>query len=211
MPKSKKSHRKGTSAKRQKANATQANMVRSILGSQIPGDYQGPLLYTLKVQLIQGRVTEEFEEQNPEVSRTMEMLGDQTFEEFHATIFNAFGRFEEHMYEFQFGKKPQAPGLRVAGSTGSGIGFYGSNPERLAFETTFDEVIVKKGQKFFYWFDFGDDWWHEITVQNIGVPDSAGTYPQVTEIVGQNPPQYPDHDEDEDYDDDNDYEDEDDE
>jgi hypothetical protein len=37
------------------------------------------------------------------------MRGDQTLEDLHHAIFDAFGRWEQHMYEFQFGKGPMDP------------------------------------------------------------------------------------------------------
>jgi len=43
---------------------------------------------------------------------------------------------------------------------------------------------------FGYWFDFGDDWWHQINV--VATEDAAprGKYPKVTKRVGKSPPQY---------------------
>jgi hypothetical protein len=66
-------------------------------------------LYTLEVFLIGGQITEKFAKKNPVISRTIKMRGDQTLEELHHAIFDAFGRWEEHMYEFQFGKRPMDP------------------------------------------------------------------------------------------------------
>ncbi|MGZ3487799.1 MAG: IS1096 element passenger TnpR family protein [Isosphaeraceae bacterium] len=43
------------------------------------------------------------------VSRTIKIRGDQTLEDLHHAIFDAFGRGEEHLYEFQFGKGPMDP------------------------------------------------------------------------------------------------------
>jgi hypothetical protein len=43
---------------------------------------------------------------------------------------------------------------------------------------------------FGYWFDFGDDWWHQINVVLIVEEMPAGDYPRVTKRVGASPPQY---------------------
>ena len=69
-------------------------------------------LYTLEVFLIGGPVSEKFAKKNPVVSRTIQIRGDQTLEDLHHAIFDAFGRWEEHMYEFQFGKGPMDPKAR---------------------------------------------------------------------------------------------------
>ena len=49
-----------------------------------------------------GPVSEKFA--NKEISRVIEIRGDQTLEELHHAIFQAYDRWDQHMYEFQFGK-----------------------------------------------------------------------------------------------------------
>ena len=43
-----------------------------------------------------------------------------------------------------------------------------------------------------YWFDFGDDWWHQINMEGIEEKVPKGKYPKVTKKVGKSPPQYAD-------------------
>ena len=50
-------------------------------------------------------------------------------------------------------------------------------------------------RSFGYWFDFGDDWWHQINVEAIEDQVPKGKFPKVTKRVGKSPPQYPDEDE----------------
>jgi hypothetical protein len=45
--------------------------------------------------------------------------------------------------------------------------------------------------QFGYWFDFGDDWWHQINVEGIEAEVPSGKFPKVIKRVGANPPQYP--------------------
>ena len=54
---------------------------------------------------------------------------------------------------------------------------------------------MKVGQSFGYWFDFGDDWWHQINVLEIDDTVPEGKYPKVTKRVGKSPPQYMDEEE----------------
>jgi hypothetical protein len=56
---------------------------------------------------------------------------------------------------------------------------------------------LKPRQVFLYLFDFGDSWWHEITVEQIDAQPEKGKYPRVLERHGQSPPQYPDVDDEE--------------
>ena len=58
--------------------------------------------------------------------------------------------------------------------------------------TTIDSLALKVGGRFGYWFDFGDDWWHQINVEAIDEGIPRGRFPRVTKRVGKNPPQYPD-------------------
>src|SRR3954468_6004535 len=66
-------------------------------------------LYTLEVFILSGPIAEKFAKKNPEMSRTIQIRGDQTLEDLHHAIFDAFDRYDEHMYEFQFGKGPMDP------------------------------------------------------------------------------------------------------
>ena len=74
---------------------------------------QKPVLYTFDVVLIGGPVSDKFIKKNPVISRTIAIRGDQTFAHFHNAIFKAFGREEEHMFEFQIGGKgPMDPNAK---------------------------------------------------------------------------------------------------
>jgi hypothetical protein len=45
-----------------------------------------------------------------------------------------------------------------------------------------------------YWFDFGDDWFHQVDVERIEQAIPTVTYPRVIRRVGKSPPQYTDQD-----------------
>jgi hypothetical protein len=150
-------------------------------------------LYTLKVSLLSGPVMEAFAEKNPVVSRTIQIKGDQTLADLHDAIYDAFDRDDEHLYEFQFGKKPMdrnAPRYGPQPEEGFG-GFDEVDVAGDAAETTLDSLGLKARNRFFYWFDFGDDWWHRIDVVRVEDEAPPGKYPRVTERVGESPPQYP--------------------
>jgi len=76
--------------------------------------------------------------------------------------------------------------------------FEDQKPAGLVTRTTIDAVGLKVGDAFVYWFDFGDDWWHQINVLAIHEGPASGKYPRVTARTGANPPQYPDLDDEED-------------
>jgi hypothetical protein len=154
-------------------------------------------LYTVDVFIIGGPVSEKFAKKNPVVSRTIQIRGDQTLDDLHHAIFNAFGRWEEHMYEFQFGKRPMDPKARryVLPSALNG-GYAGDKPPAGSVDqTTIQSLKLKVGDRFGYWFDFGDDWWHQINVEGVEDKAPRGKFPKVTKRVGKSPPQYADEDE----------------
>jgi len=170
-----------------------AKKSHSILKPQIPVVTDTGRLYTLAVFLMSGPINEKFAEKNPEISRTIEIRGNQTLEELHHAIFDAFGRWEEHMYEFQFGKgpmDPKAPRYVLPSNFETDMG-EGNPAAGWVDQTSLDSLGLKAGRSFGYWFDFGDDWWHQIDVMAIEEKATKGKYPKVIKKVGKSPPQYP--------------------
>ena len=62
-------------------------------------------------------------------------------------------------------------------------------------QTTIAGLGLAVGDRFGYWFDFGDDWWHQINVEGVEDKVPRGKFPKVTKKVGKSPPQYSDEDE----------------
>jgi len=142
-------------------------------------------LYVVTVYLQSGPVGKKFA--SKETSRVIEIRGDQTLEQLHQAIFKAYDRWDEHLYEFQFGKRPfdpQAPNYGVPGSP--------FKKKRLgdAPTTKLDDLDLKPDRVFGYWFDFGDDWYHQIRVERIEQAIPTVIYPRVIKRVGKSPPQY---------------------
>ncbi len=138
-------------------------------------------LFTMDVFLLYGPITEEFVAENPQISRKIEIKGSNTIEDLHYILFQAFDREDEHMYEFQIGGKgPNDPNARR----------YGLD----SCKTKISSLGLSVDESFGYWFDFGDDWWHQIDVESILDKAPKGKYPKVINRVGASPPQYADFD-----------------
>jgi hypothetical protein len=149
-----------------------------------------PHIYTLTVMLLNGPITGGFARKNKSVVRTILVRGDQTLEDLHEAIFNAFDRYDGHAYEFQMGKGPMDPDgpryvLPMAAEQDFGPQILGT-----VDRTTIDSMELEVGRQFGYWFDFGDDWHHQIDVERIEEGPGEGTYPRVVGRVGESPPQY---------------------
>jgi hypothetical protein len=139
----------------------------------------------LTVFLSSGPISENFP--SKEVSRVIEIRGDQTLEDLHRAIFKAYDRWDEHLYEFQFGKRPFDPEGPKYGLPGAAeeMGKYGN-----ALTTRLDDLDLKPERVFGYWFDFGDDWYHQIQVERVEQAIPTVTYPRVIKRIGKSPPQY---------------------
>ena len=143
-------------------------------------------LYVFMIFLISGPVGGKFA--NKQISRTIEIRGDQTLHRLHEAIFQAYERSDEHLYEFQFGRRPFDP-------TGPNYGIPEGKKRKDrndARTTTLDDLELEQHRVFGYWFDFGDDWFHQIQVERIEQAIPTVTYPRVIRRVGKSPPQYSD-------------------
>ncbi|MDJ0692408.1 MAG: hypothetical protein QNJ41_28455 [Xenococcaceae cyanobacterium MO_188.B32] len=158
---------------------------------------QDKTLYVLEVFIIDGPVTETFVEQNPVISRTIEIRSEQTLATLHHAIFQAFEREEEHMYEFQIGGSgphdPKAKRYRLPVTFMNELekGEYAGD----VTQTEIGSLNLKPDDVFGYWFDFGDDWMHQINVIEIKKATPKKRYPKVIKRTGESPPQYVDWDE----------------
>jgi Plasmid pRiA4b ORF-3-like protein/LexA DNA binding domain len=144
-------------------------------------------LYVLAVYLMNGPVSKKFA--NKEISRVIEIRGDQTLDQLHQAIFKAYDRHDDHLYEFQLGKRPYDPG-------GPNYGVPDSTPTKTdnqdARTTKIDDVNLEPHRVFGYWFDFGDNWYHQVQLERIEQAIPTVTYPRMIKRVGKSPPQYPD-------------------
>lgn len=157
-------------------------------------------IFTLDVFIINGPMTENFCKKNKVICRTIQIRGDQTLEDLHYTIFDAFDREDQHMYEFQVGGRgpmdPKARRYVLSGAFESPMPG-APKPAGDVKRTSIGSLDLKKDDAFGYWFDFGDDWLHQINVVGIEEKARQGNYPKLTKRIGKSPPQYVDWDEEE--------------
>lgn len=144
--------------------------------------------------------------------RRIAIREEQTLGDLHDVIFNEFDRYDEHLYTFFLAPKtvklthrnvyekaakyshPQA--LDADGFWNIGFSRNKVPREKNAEETTIASLKLSVGQLFLYLFDFGDEWWHVITVEQIDVaPSPEVRYPTVIATRGESPEQYESEDE----------------
>ncbi|MBK6974766.1 MAG: plasmid pRiA4b ORF-3 family protein [Sterolibacteriaceae bacterium] len=128
------------------------------------------------------------------VWRKIAIRGDQSLAVFHDAIFKAFNRYDEHLYSFYFSSKPRSTSRdRLQGARRYGCPY--SEDDDEAESTSIDSLRLPLKAQFEYLFDYGDEWWHEITLEEIQDPRPDWTYPCVIAASkGEPPPQYEDAD-----------------
>ena len=117
---------------------------------------------------------------------------DITMGELHLVIQVAMGW--ENCHLFQFNDKKERPNIRVRQEIEED-NFWGQshsdnfNADELSLLEFLDYT---DGKTFWYWYDFGDDWWHKISIQKITKKDLSeyiGDTPVCTEALGICPPE----------------------
>jgi len=129
--------------------------------------------------------------------RKIALRGSQTLDDLHEAIFDAFDREEEHLYSFYFPKPGSKGRARIRNAHEYTCSYAAENaggdePGVKTTDAKLTSLGLTRGRKFHYLFDFGDEWWHEITVEQTDAPAEKGKYPRILETHGASPPQYPD-------------------
>lgn len=114
--------------------------------------------------------------------RIIEICGNQTLDSFHETIFEAFNRYDEHLYSFYLTRKPIKSVNRRSDfpeytSSEAAEGGYPFSETHDACSTNIDQLKLNIKDKLYYLFDFGDSWWHEITLlatRDLNIRDNKG-------------------------------------
>jgi len=147
-----------------------------------------PKVYRIKVTLLGWLVEQGPGKRRTSITRTIEVRGDQDLAALHSAIFRAFDRYDAHLYEFRFATaaKDRKSTVNISNP------FFGARDrtDTRPPETVLDDLQLEVGDRFWYLFDFGDNWAHKLVVQAVGEADPDVTYPRMTESKGESPPQY---------------------
>jgi hypothetical protein len=146
---------------------------------------------------------------NKRIYRNIEILEDQRLSDLHASIFEAFDRYDEHLYSFFVTGKAIKNTLYIYDYSEithpmnlEGLSGFARKKRYNAEKMKIRDLDLDEKGKFYYLFDFGDDWWHELSVLKIENASGSKEYPKITKKVGDSPEQYPDDEDDYDEDDD---------
>jgi hypothetical protein len=112
----------------------------------------------------------------PPVWRRLQLRADTRLDHLHEIIQAAFGWQNYHMHVFSFGEEE-------FGVPDPELGF---NDER---KVTLGELLGGVGERFRYTYDFGDDWEHDIVIEDVLEADPETHYPVLVAAKGACPPE----------------------
>ena len=105
----------------------------------------------------------------PPIWRSVVLPDNFTLGHLHHVIQVTMGWSNGHLHAFRVPRRGFGPPLREFGS-----GLDAAEDENTTFVGA---VLVRKGQKLYYEYDFGDGWEHEIVVEKLLPMDSQAKYP----------------------------------
>ncbi len=119
------------------------------------------------------------------IYRKIAIEGDQMLSNLHETIFHSFDRYDNAaLYTFYFPAKRTQSIMVIRESLQYTHPFnYERNYRGLdvgldvgdASDKLIESLNLELKQKFYYLFDFRDEWWHEITFEKL-VKNNGGEY-----------------------------------
>lgn len=112
-------------------------------------------IHTIKVSLRYMR---------PPIWRRLQVPSTTSLAELHDVIQTAMGWSDCHLHQFEVN------------------GVHYADTEHMLEDTT-DEARrtlapMQPGDQLAYWYDFGDDWWHDIVIESVDRANPALTYPR---------------------------------
>jgi hypothetical protein len=134
------------------------------------------------------------------IYRNIEILENQTLADLHQTIYFAFDRYDEHLYSFYLTKtaikstrsRYNFPEYTVVLKAGTNMMSFDEDEKQDATQINIGKLNLQEKDKLYYLFDYGDCWWHEITLLSIFETEDTTRYPKIVKISGKSPDQYPD-------------------
>ncbi|MDR3418748.1 MAG: plasmid pRiA4b ORF-3 family protein [Nevskia sp.] len=132
--------------------------------------------------ILQFRV--ELQDIQPLIWRRIQVPDSYTFWDLHIAIQSAFGWNDSHLHEFQ------VPAGRVVQCFGIPMDKAGmEEPESLpGWQHRVADYLSPKKPRAIYWYDFGDDWYHAIQLEEVLPPAAGKKYPRCVAGERSGPP-----------------------
>eukprot|EP00741_Cyanophora_paradoxa_P010941 tig00020553_g10577.t1 len=114
---------------------------------------------------------------DPPIHRTVEIRGDSPLLVAHSVLNEAMGWNDSHMHQFH------VKGLHAVDELPFDEGQVEENKLKLC------DLGLVKGDRFWYHYDSGDNWYHEVEVEAVFPPQRGISYPRCTDGARACPPE----------------------
>lgn len=126
------------------------------------------------------------------VVRKILVPDDITIYQLHLIIQDSMGWEHAHLYEFSDAKWKNTIRVGIPSDIDDGFEIYEA-PLQSAFNVRLKDVFLEENnaKPFWYWYDFGDDWWHRISFLKISkkqLMEFEG-HPVCIDAIGKCPPE----------------------
>lgn len=122
----------------------------------------------------------------PSIWRRIQVPEDYTFWDLHVALQDAMGWFDYHLHEFRLDYK-DAKAIQIGIPDDEGLDLY--KDTFAGWEVPIKQYFLKSGDSAQYDYDFGDDWQHELMLEDILVKTPRGRYPKCIDGYGACPPE----------------------
>ncbi len=119
---------------------------------------------------------------DPEIWRRFQVTDEMTLDDLHDTIQIVMGWTDSHLHRFSIAGKQYS---KILPDVVERDGQDAIDED----DVLIGDVIKKKGQKFVYIYDYGDNWRHNLVVEAIGEPVPGQYYPVCLEGERACPPE----------------------
>jgi len=146
----------------------------------------------------------------PPVWRRIEVASDLGLDDLHDVLQVVFGWEDYHLYRFTTGPQ-EDPGVAFACTADLAEGF-DDDPAVPTWDVRVDELLAEVGERLHYQYDYGDNWWLALEVEEVvedgsvppgraaliegagaGPPEDCGGIHGYRLIVAATDPSHPDH------------------
>ena len=133
-----------------------------------------PVIYRVKVEL---------QDSSPPIWRRLDLRSDLMLPRLHLILQEVMGWTNSHLHEFvHASSRRDRDAEHFASMDYPDAGEMGELDEA---DVRLDELAHSAGDKFLYLYDFGDSWWHRVTVEKVLEPDDDdGESPDATVVAG---------------------------
>ncbi|MHB1867175.1 MAG: plasmid pRiA4b ORF-3 family protein [Thermoplasmata archaeon] len=111
---------------------------------------------------------------DPPVWRRLLVPSDWDLDDLHEALQRTMGWEDCHVYGFQIGKRKWCMPRETSGIDAMHIGLFTPHPNAYTDTVRLDRAAPKKGDSFVYVYDLGDQWEHDILVEDV-VPRTRET------------------------------------